>query len=643
MRLLLVANDFPSAIETTKGVFNLQLARALLGEGHEVDVVSPVPWYDEWKATRNGVKMDPSRQDVMDGVHVHYPRYYYTPKMLRALYGRFMSVSLRRTFQSVFERSLPDAVLAYWAHPDGYVALQAARRIGRPCIVMVGGSDVLLLRKRSLRRRAVTKVLNGADAVIAVSRNLKERIVELGVDPGRVHVVYRGVNLQTFTAGDRIAARGRLGLSPAQATMVWVGRMVPVKGIDVLVDACALLKARAVDFHLALVGYGPMEGELRKRCAALAVEDRTTFVGPVSPRDLADWYRAADITVLPSRSEGIPNVLLESIACGTPFVASNVGGIAEIATPGIDTLVRPNDPAALADAIEQSLARSNRAAERAFVPPSWADSAQRLIDVITPLTSRGMPIRRAASLARPTGKLSQASGARLWRRIARRMMTATLPRRLLLAQGRTDCPFVWLTFDDGPHPEHTPRLLDVLRLHSVSATFFLVGERAEEHPDLVSRIAREGHLVANHGFSHKAVDGMPVGELIREVRRTSDLLASITGRQSYLFRPPHGKLTLSALFRLWIARQTVVLWNSDPKDYMLARAEQLSHWFRKHPLQGGDIVLLHDKLPYATVALPDVIEDARRRGLEFVTLARPFRERNGHPSKAADEQLTGAG
>ena len=292
MRLLLVANDFPSAIETTKGVFNLQLARALLGEGHEVDVVSPVPWYDEWKATRNGVKMDPSRQDVMDGVHVHYPRYYYTPKMLRALYGRFMSVSLRRTFQSVFERSLPDAVLAYWAHPDGYVALQAARRIGRPCIVMVGGSDVLLLRKRSLRRRAVTKVLNGADAVIAVSRNLKERIVELGVDPGRVHVVYRGVNLQTFTAGDRIAARGRLGLSPAQATMVWVGRMVPVKGIDVLVDACALLKARAVDFHLALVGYGPMEGELRKRCAVLAVEDRTTFVGPVSPRDLADWYRA---------------------------------------------------------------------------------------------------------------------------------------------------------------------------------------------------------------------------------------------------------------------------------------------------------------------------------------------------------------
>ena len=98
--------------------------------------------------------------------------------------------------------------------------------------------------------------------------------------------------------------------------------------------------------------------------------------------DLPDWYRAADLTVLPSVSEGVPNVLLESIACGTPFVASRVGGIPEIASPGIDRLVAPGDPLELADAIEQHLSQATRRTDRCFRPESCAVAAEHLIAVI---------------------------------------------------------------------------------------------------------------------------------------------------------------------------------------------------------------------------------------------------------------------
>jgi glycosyltransferase involved in cell wall biosynthesis len=373
MRLLLIADNFPSPLEPTRGIFNLGLARALAAR-HDVRVVAPVSW----------LRGRSPRMATIEGIEVHHPRYYYTPKVLRRFYGSFLWWSVRGTVLRLLREQRPDAVLGYWAHPDGAVAVRAARLAGVPAVVMVGGSDVLLLARNRVRRRCIGRVLRQADAVVTTSQDLKQKLGDLGVSPERVHVVYRGVDHQRFSPGDRAGARQRLGIPTEGRSLLAVGRLVPVKGFDVLLEACARLRDRGTVFHLYLVGDGPLREKLRAQCDALGLSGTVTLAGLVRHEELADWYRAADLTVLPSRSEGVPNVLRESLACSTPFVASDVGGVAELAAAGGGRLVPPEDPVILADAIAAALA----APARPVISPTagWEESAEALLRVLRPLT-----------------------------------------------------------------------------------------------------------------------------------------------------------------------------------------------------------------------------------------------------------------
>src|SRR5262249_40854323 len=149
-----------------------------------------------------------------------------------------------------------------------------------------------------------TKVLRAADAVIATSRDLAARVGELGVDSHKVHVIYRGVATEHFYPGSQEEACQRLGISRDCKKLVWVGRMVPVKGLDILLDACKRARDRGVPFQLYLLGDGPLRGSLEDETKRLQLWDSVSFVGRVENERLGDWYRAADVTILPSRSEG---------------------------------------------------------------------------------------------------------------------------------------------------------------------------------------------------------------------------------------------------------------------------------------------------------------------------------------------------
>ena len=355
MRLLFLSNEFPNLCEPTKATFNYDLLAALARE-HEVTAISPISWWDELRTRCTQPFRRWPRTRHLGRLVVHHPRFYYTPGRLRHLYGSFLWWSLRATASQVLRGPRPDCVLSYWAHPDGEAAVRLAQALGVPSVVMVGGSDVLLLAQDPRRQRCIRRVLEQADAVVAVSRDLADKVAAMGIDRQRVHVMRRGVDGSIFSPGDRQAARRKLRLPAARRLLLWVGRMVPVKGLDTLLAACDRLSQGAHDFQLCLIGDGPLRPSLAAEVERLGLSDHVTFVGSVDHDQLGPWFQAADLTVLPSRSEGVPNVLLESLACGTPFVASTVGGVPEIASRAAGRLVPPDQPEALSAALESALA-----------------------------------------------------------------------------------------------------------------------------------------------------------------------------------------------------------------------------------------------------------------------------------------------
>jgi teichuronic acid biosynthesis glycosyltransferase TuaC len=361
--------------------------------------MSPWPWLARLR--HRGPKETPPELSGprFGDLQVDYPTYFYPPGIFRNAYHWFMARSVRRRMQRVLSEFRPDCLLSYWAHPDGAVAAQTAQAIGAASAVIVGGTDILLLPQSRARRRCVVAALHASDAVLAVGSDLQAKTIALGLAAEKVHVVHQGVDKDMFFTGSARTAREKLGLAADGNVLLWVGNMVPVKGLDTLLEACTLMRNRDEQFHLCLVGDGPLRKELERDCQARGLSDVVQFVGARLPDELPDWYRAADLTVLPSRSEGLPNVLRESLACGRPFVASAVGSIPELAAGSTRSrLVMPGNASALADAIRDALHSPPGGCLTSFRQESWSQSATGVLSILEPLVARRRPGRAKESI-----------------------------------------------------------------------------------------------------------------------------------------------------------------------------------------------------------------------------------------------------
>jgi glycosyltransferase involved in cell wall biosynthesis len=381
-RILFLSSIYPRSYDRTRGTYCHATCRALAAS-RPVRVIAPIPWME---AARMRDPRDPALQSEVGPVH--YPTYWYPPGFARHSYAWWMWHSTKSTLRRVSREFRPEGIMSYWAHPDGSVALRLARELGIPCGITVGGSDVLLLPRDPRRKRAIARTLSAADAVFAVSQDIRRQTVRLGVDPGRVHVVLQGVD-EAFAPGSRPDARARLGVDAEAPVLLWVGRMAPVKGLEVLLAAMPAVAREFPDMRLYLVGDGPPRAKLERQAAQLGVGENVRFMGNLPPEELPDWYRAANLTVLSSHSEGIPNVLRESLACGVPYVATRVGGIPELHDGPAATLVPPGDPAALAAGIVARL-RAPPTPRDDWVERGWSTRADELVSVL----SRCRPRRR---------------------------------------------------------------------------------------------------------------------------------------------------------------------------------------------------------------------------------------------------------
>ncbi len=356
MRVLALTNLYPNPFQPHRATFNRHQFR-LLNERHPVRVIAPVAWTDELKARRAGRPPLPAdRRVTYDGLTVEHPWYLFPPKVGRRWYGHFFRAAVGPAFRRAVEEFRPDVVFAPWAYPDGWAAGRLVRQAGLPVVLQCHGSDVLLLDQHPSRKRRTIEAVTAADGVVAVSRDIADHLIRMGVAADRVRVIIDGVDRAVFHPGPKAEARRAVGLpDDGPPVLLFIGNLVAVKAIDVLLDACGVLDRENFAVRVVVVGGGPLRAKLEQQAAALGLVERVRFTGPLPQDTLPDWYRAADLFVLPSHSEGVPNVLLEASACGTPWVASRVGGIPEIAHLGVSRLVPPNTPTELAAAIRQSL------------------------------------------------------------------------------------------------------------------------------------------------------------------------------------------------------------------------------------------------------------------------------------------------
>jgi teichuronic acid biosynthesis glycosyltransferase TuaC len=313
------------------GIFVETRLRELLGSGRiETKVVAPVPWFFSGHPRfGNYARMarTPLRE-MHNGIDVHHPRYCLPPKVGMNIAPFALALGAKPTIQRLVDEGYDfDVIDAHYYYPDGVAAALLARHFKKPFAVTARGSDINLIARHAIPRRLMRWASTRAAASIGVSTALTKAMLQIGMPAFSLMTMPNGVDLNLFRAHPPAAARIELGW-PQGPTLLSVGNLVENKGHHIAIEALAQLP----QFRLVIAGEGPQRRELELLASQINVANRVQFLGRLDQGQLAKCYSASDVLVLASSREGWPNVLLESMACGTPVVATDVGGVAEIVT-----------------------------------------------------------------------------------------------------------------------------------------------------------------------------------------------------------------------------------------------------------------------------------------------------------------------
>jgi teichuronic acid biosynthesis glycosyltransferase TuaC len=384
MRVLAITKIFPNAAEPLAAPFNRQQFAALRAHC-ELDIMATIPWFpgagllSKWSTAGKLARVP--RRETIHGMAVTHPRTLFIPKLAMATWGPLYAASIAPVVAR-YRHDKPDVVLGTWAYPDGFAAVIAARMLGVPCVVKLHGSDINLIAKEPGPRKLTSWALRQARRVVAVSRALADEVVAMGVERERIAIVMNGVDSELFKPRDRKTARAELDL-PDGPLAVYVGNLKPEKGVLDLGKAWSRVLADVPDATLVVVGDGPLHGELKAMTEPLG--ERVRLIARQPLEKVPSYLAAADILVLPSHSEGTPNVVLEALASGRRVVATSVGGVPDLITnQTLGALVPPHDPDALAHAIARALREPYDADDvsRRGARGGWAASAAALAAVL---------------------------------------------------------------------------------------------------------------------------------------------------------------------------------------------------------------------------------------------------------------------
>jgi teichuronic acid biosynthesis glycosyltransferase TuaC len=384
MKILTFSTLYPNAARPTHGIFvETRLRQLLASRQVETRVVAPVPWFPSTNARFGEYAAFASapRTERRHDIEVLHPRYPVIPKagmsLAPFLLAAAVAPNLRRLLTSGYDFELIDA---HYFYPDGVAAAMLGRRFDKPVVITARGSDLNLIARHAVPRRLILWAARRAHAVITVSDALRRVAERIGIAPEKLTVLRNGVDTGFFRPVERTAVRAAHGLRGL--VVLSVGHLVPAKGHDLVIEALA----RLPEAQLLIAGEGPEQSRLEQLALRRGVSGRVRFLGALSQERLVEYYGAADALVLASSREGWPNVLLESLACGTPVIASNVGGCAEvIAAPEAGVLLAERSAEAIARAVRELAVRevSREGARRYTERFSWAATTAGQLDLFT--------------------------------------------------------------------------------------------------------------------------------------------------------------------------------------------------------------------------------------------------------------------
>lgn len=331
IKTLLFSTLYPNSVQQQHGVFvENRLRHLIASKVVETRVIAPVPWFP-FKSDifgKYGKFARVAYKEDKNNIEVIHPRYFLLPKI-------GMNMAPEALFRTVLPQAKKliangydfDLIDAHYFYPDGVAAVMLANALDKPVIITARGSDLNLIPQFDLPRKKIVWAAQKANAIITVCQALKDVLLKLGVPNKKISVLRNGVDLKKFSpSDDRGALRAKLSIN--RKTILSVGNLVELKGHHLIIQAMSKLP----EFDLLIAGEGQEQTNLETLISSLGLQERVHMLGSISQEKLKEYYRSADVLVLASSREGLANVLLESIACGTPVVATKVGGTPEVIT-----------------------------------------------------------------------------------------------------------------------------------------------------------------------------------------------------------------------------------------------------------------------------------------------------------------------
>jgi teichuronic acid biosynthesis glycosyltransferase TuaC len=327
LRILTLATLFPNKAQPNFGIFvERQTAGLAARDDVDVTVINPIgiPLWPLSLSGRYAAARQLPLQEEWRGLNVYRPRFPLIPKIGGPMNPAMIANAILPLVRRLHTEQPFDLIDAEFFYPDGTAAMRIADVLGLPFTIKARGADIHHWGNTARCREQILEAADKASGLLAVSSALKADMAALGMDAGKIMLHYTGLDQSRFAPRDRAAEKAKLGLTGP--LILSVGALIPRKNQALLIEALSQLP----EVTLMLAGQGVSEADYRALSARIGVANRVRFMGNVPHDDLPALFAAADIMALVSKSEGLANAWVEALACGTPVIASNVGGAPEL-------------------------------------------------------------------------------------------------------------------------------------------------------------------------------------------------------------------------------------------------------------------------------------------------------------------------